>query len=334
MRRAWIPRIAVYLLCLAGALHASGGELAGTLRCAGDPAMAHMVSLWAGGFERLHPKVHVDAHMSGTDTAVAFLYTAKADVALVGRSAFPIEIQAFEWVYRYKPLQVEIMTGSDRRAGSSPALVVMVNEGNPMKAISVEELARLFGSSPAGTVAWRDLGVGGAIGDLPVRLFAPDMMSGTGRFFRHAVLADSRMLRWAQITEVEGGAIGSGSEDNAGQRIARSVASDPAALGIASLSDLVPGIRVLPIRGSSGAAIEPNRKTVGDRTYPLSRACLALLNVQPGKAPEPLAAAFLDYVLSEEGQRAVANDACFIPLDPARAAAQRSLLTAHPQTHP
>ena len=316
-------------------LQAASDVLTGTLRCAGDPAMAGIAAAWAKGFEALHPGVHVELHLTGSDTGIAGLYTGKADIAFMGRSPMPIEIQAFEWVFRYKPLQVDILTGSAGQAGRSPALAVIVRRDNPLAAISLPQLARLFAAAPAGPRTWGDLGLKGTWAARPVALYTPDMMSGTGRFFRHLVLADSRMLNWPQITEISGGPLGSGSEDDAGKAIARAVSADPEGLGLASLGDLAGDVRVVPVSDSdSSPPWAPTVETVKDRTYPLSRACFALVNSPPGSSPSAVVSAFLSYLLSPEGQATVASEGSYLPLQPDRAREQGRLLAPPPSFSP
>lgn len=194
-------------LLLAGLpLHA---ESTGVLRIAGNPELATRVAFWADAFHRQHPGVRVETHLTGSDTGMAALYTGKADIALLGRDPTLVEIQAFEWIYHYKPTQQKILTGSLDRPGRSPALVVFVHRDNPLRSLTLAQLEAVFGTEhkrSAGNIrTWGQLGLTGEWADRPISLYAPDAMSGTGRFFRHAVLGDSRMMNWAALTEFTDG---------------------------------------------------------------------------------------------------------------------------------
>ena len=109
-------------------------SVSGTLHLSGNPAMTAVVQQWVKGFKRVQPKVDVVLHLTGTDTGIAALYTGKAELALMGREPYPIEIQAFEWVFRYKPTQLRIMTGSlDRHVGQvAGPCGCIVNRRNPL----------------------------------------------------------------------------------------------------------------------------------------------------------------------------------------------------------
>jgi phosphate transport system substrate-binding protein len=98
----------------------------GILRIAGNAQLAPIVARWQSGFEKKHPDIRMKIDLKGSDVGVAGLYTAKADIALIGRDITESEEKAFEWVFRYKPSRVEVMTGSLEKAGKSPALVAFV----------------------------------------------------------------------------------------------------------------------------------------------------------------------------------------------------------------
>src|SRR5882672_1502182 len=107
------------IFCLFGFAATLGGAAGGALRLAGNPEMAAVVARWSAAFQKEHPGVRIETHFTGSDTGMAALYTSQADLALIGRAPTPNEIQGFEWIFHYKPAQVEIMTGSLDRPGQS-----------------------------------------------------------------------------------------------------------------------------------------------------------------------------------------------------------------------
>ena len=310
-------------LCAAPPLHA---ELTGVIRIAGNPELASRVTYWTNGFQRQHPAVRVKAHLTGSDTGMAALYTGKADLALLGRSPTPIEIQAFEWVYRYQPTQIEVLTGSLDHPGRSPALVVFVHRDNPLRSLTLTQLEAIFGTehrrSPENLRRWGQLGLTGDWAEHPINLYAPDAMSGTGRFFRYAVLGDSRMMNWEVLKEFTDS---SQRPHNAGTQIVAALAADRYGLAVANLGYSDDRVRPLALAVDAGSApVSATRDTLVTREYPLTRVVTALCNCAPGAPLDPLVREFLRFILSPGGQQDHADG--YLPLAAADAARQRAKL--------
>ena len=68
---------------------------------------------------------------------------------------------------------------------------------------------------------------------------------------------------------------------------------------------------------------EPTRENVARRAYPLTRSLYAYANRAPGEPLAPRVREYFLYILSSEGQDAVARDAGYLPLPPDLAALQR-----------
>ncbi|MDE2486074.1 MAG: hypothetical protein KGO51_01635, partial [Alphaproteobacteria bacterium] len=138
---------------------------AGVVRVWGNPGMAAALSRWTKDFHRIHPKIRIEAHLTGSDVAFAALYCGRADIALVGREAQEeTEAKAFQWVYGYPPTRVPVARGSFDQAGRSPALAVLVSRGNPLGRISLDQLRKLFVASSDANArhTWGELGATGA----------------------------------------------------------------------------------------------------------------------------------------------------------------------------
>ncbi|MDI1319912.1 MAG: substrate-binding domain-containing protein [bacterium] len=294
------------------------------LRLSGNPEMTSLVARWSAAFEKSHRNTRVETHLTGSDTGMAALYTGQADLALLGRSPTLSEIQAFEWIHHYKPAQVEIMTGSLDHAGKSPALVLFVHRDNPLAMLTLEQLDAIFGTehrlAPADLLIWGQLGLTGEWADKPIHLYAPDTMSGTGRFFRHVVLNDRRMMNWAQLTEFNDTAVPRGRTHDAGRQIIAALAQDRYGLAVASLDFTTAQVRPVPL------TVTATRGTVIARQYPLTRAVMACYGRKPGVPVDPLVREFLRYILSREGQQAVTDDNGYLPLTAALAAEQSAKL--------
>ena len=321
-------KIFLLLGLVTASLVAADGQISGVLRVSGNPEMTALVGRWSAAFQQEHPGVRVEAHLTGSDTGMAALYSSKADLALLGRAPTASELQAFEWVFRYKPAQVEIMTGSLDHAGKSPALVLFVHHDNPLAQLSLAQLDAIFGTehrlAPADIRTWGQLGLTGEWADKPIYLYGPDAMSGSGRFFRHVVLNDSRMMNWAQLTEFSDTGIPLKATHAAGRQVIAALAQDRYGLAVASLDFASAQVRAVPV------SVTATRETVQARQYPLSRAAIACYNRKPGAQVDPRVGEFLRYILGSDGQQAVLEDNGYLPLTADLAAQQLRKLEESP----
>jgi phosphate transport system substrate-binding protein len=298
----------------------------GTLRIWGTPEMKPIAQRWAEAFRKRHPGARVELRMTGSDIGMAGLYTGRADVALLGRDATANEVKAFEWVYRYKPARVAVMNGSLQRPGRSPALAAFVHRDNPLSRITLAELDALFGEERlrgAGRAirTWGDLGLAGDRAGKPVHLYTFDTESGTGRFFRNAVLGGSRKLHWETLEEFRDSApLGNPSHD-ASRKIIAALARDPYGLAVAG-AGAGPGVKALKVAAGEGPGEAPTREGIVAGRYPLARAVYAYFNRKPDAAADAKVAEFLQYALSREGQQDVEAAEAYLPLNPETAREQ------------
>ena len=91
--------------------------VSGTIRLWGHGApvldfMGQLVQSWEENFSRFQPGVRFEYDMYGTASAMGALDTGKGDIAILGQEIYPFEVTAFERVKHYKPLSIEIATGS------------------------------------------------------------------------------------------------------------------------------------------------------------------------------------------------------------------------------
>jgi phosphate transport system substrate-binding protein len=297
----------------------------GVIRIWGNAQMELLVRDWVDGFTKLHPNVRVELHLTGSDVAMAGLYTGKADIALLGREATEPEAKAFEWIYRYAPTKLELMTGSLDKAGRSPALVVFVHKDNPLEQLSLPQLDAIFGeehrTSPANIRDWAQLGLTDGWAGHAINLYAPDAESGTGRFFREHVLGGSTKMNWDHLLEFAEPVKPGAHVDDFGRRIVGALARDRYGIALGHLPAGSSEIKALAIRRADGEApVAATRDTLTARQYPLMRTAYAYVNRAPGQPLDANARAFLRYALGAAGQRSVERSNSYLPL-PATAAA-------------
>lgn len=283
----------------------------GLLRVWTSPHLSAVAGAWAEAYEKQYPDVEVQLHSTGSDTAMAGLYTAEADIALIGRDATSSEQKAFEWVFRYKAEPVPVLRGSMATEGQSPALAILVHPTNPLTEISTAELSRIL-SWDDEDLFWSDLNVTGSLADEKVEVFMPHAESGTGRYLRDAILGGDILLRWNSITEFSDSAA-QGALDTAATRSAEAVSTAPTALAIGIAS--VPGTKSLALRSGTSAAYHPDLLGVQSGDYLLARLVNAYINLPPDNVVDPKVQDFLEIALSPDGQALAAEASDFLSLD-------------------
>ncbi len=158
-------------------------------------------------------------------------------------------------------------------------LAVVVNEANTIESLSSEQLQDIYQGNISN---WKE--VGGA--DAPIVVVIREKNSGTRGAFDDIVLEGQEP--YAEHLEK---AITAGD-------MAAIVADMPDAIGYVGFGNLEPGIKALAIDG-----VVPSDETAKEGSYQLTRPLLLLT----GPLTQPIAQYFIDFALSTEGQKIVAD---------------------------
>jgi phosphate transport system substrate-binding protein len=267
--------------------------------------MSGLLRLWEQGFQKHHPEIRFHDELHGTASGIAGLYTGVADIAVMGREIWPIETLAFQSEFPWKPLEIEVATGSYDIPKSTYALVVYVHKSNPLSKLTMEQLAAAFGSKAH---TWGDLGLAGDWAAQPVHTYNFDYDNDKALFFRRRVFQDR--YRWdSSTTEFSNQTNARGETIDSGQLILEALARDPLGLAVSNPHYANPNVKALALDG-----VVATVETVRARTYPLTRAVYFYLNRDPKKPLDPKLGDFVRYVLSPEGQQDVAREGTYLPL--------------------
>lgn len=164
-------------------------------------------------------------------------------------------------------------------------LAVILHPSNPLQALSVEQLARVF----AGEVKrWEELGGrGGAI-----NLYARDDKSGTWDTFKELVLSS------------HGKALAAGARRfESSTQLSDAVAGDPQGIGFIGLP-YIRQAKALAISAGDSQPMLPSSELVATEDYPLSRRLF--LYIKPGES-NPWAQQLVRFAHSPRGQQVVAE---------------------------
>ncbi|MBF6624519.1 MAG: phosphate ABC transporter substrate-binding/OmpA family protein [Pseudomonas stutzeri] len=185
----------------------------------------------------------VAAH--GTGTGFAGLKDGSADLAAASR---PIKQNEYESLAALGDLR----DSSAEQVIAIDGLAIIVHPDNPIEALSVEQVARLF-SGDIGN--WRELGGS----NLPVELHARDDQSGTYDTFKELVLG-------AQGKALSPAAARYESND----QLSSTVSLHPGAIGFVGLASIGDS-RALAIADGDSLPMLPTSASVATEDYPLSR---------------------------------------------------------------
>jgi phosphate transport system substrate-binding protein len=310
---AWAPCAPAAATELAA--YSISGPVSGELRIWASPADGALIQELAHGFEALQPGVHVDVTLHGPESTMAGLYTGVADLAFLARELRrPVESMAFEWVHQYKPFEVQVANAglNTQRPGSQ--LAAFVAKSNPLTRLTLAQLDAILGAEhrrgSRNLREWGQLGLGREWQGRPIHVYGPGVDSIAALFVRATVLQDS--YKWnPDYRELPAAAID------------RTLAHDPLGIAYGAVSEAGPHIKSLALAAADGDPFTaPTAQTIAARTYPLTRVITVVLDREPGRPVEPKVKEFLHYVLSREGQAAIALDGAYVPLSPESAQQQ------------
>ena len=213
-----------------------------------------------------------------TDAGLQALLDRDTDIALAAREPDAAEAEAARAAD-----QGDLSMVSRSRVLALDALVPLVAPANPVEALSLEDLARLF----AGEITnWQDLGGP----DAPVILHLPDDTLGQGQDVALRILAPfDRVAAPSVIRHMDAG------------DLADAVARDPFAIGIGSFAH--PGnARIVPLRGTCGFTQHATTESLKAEDYPLTSPLLLYL---PVRRMPVLVRDFLSFFESQEADRVI-----------------------------
>jgi phosphate transport system substrate-binding protein len=293
--------------------------VSGDIRIWGAPEDRALVAQWDAGFRKHNPQARVVAQLHGPESALAGIYTGVADIAFIGRELrLPTDNMAFQWVKLYRPTTVEVANAGLKAKRPAEALGVFVHPDNPIAGLTVAQLDAIFGAEhkrgPANARTWGDVGLAGEWAARPIHVLAPPVTTIPALFFRKLVLDDS--FKWnPDMKEMP--------DDT--QALA-AVARDSTAIAYAPMVATTGAVRAVPLAKSGGAFVKLTEQSAADRSYPLSRVVIVAVDRAVGKPLDPRVREFLRYVLSDEGQAAIARDGAYVPLQPGAVQKQLKVL--------
>ncbi|MHB0957905.1 MAG: phosphate ABC transporter substrate-binding protein [Pirellulaceae bacterium] len=251
------------------------------IRVEGSDTMVNIAQAWAEKYHQQRPQIIVQVLGGGSGVGIASLIDGNCDMANCSRTMKPDEIE--KTLLRRGSKAVEHVVGFD-------AMGIYVHPANPIRGISMEELAAIFGEYPTIT-RWTDLGVTMPAGvpDKIIRVSRQNS-SGTYTYFREHVLGKGKDM-------------GLGSLDANGSKDAVALVSrTPCAIGYSGMGYATAEVKMVPVSAHKGQpGVAPSVENAKSGTYPITRPLLIYT------AGEPVGAVgdYLKWILARDGQEMV-----------------------------
>lgn len=229
---------------------------------------------FAEEYMKSNPGVVMQVNGGGSGTGIAALINGTVDLAQSSRPMKDAEKQDVE--NRRKAALNETPVALD-------ALAVFVNAANPVKSLTLDQLARVY----TGRVTnWNQIGGASA----PIVLYGRENSSGTYEYFKEHVLAKADFAPRTQTLQ------GTAAVINA-------VARDRNGIGYGGIA-YAQGVEAVGIKADANAvAVAPNEANVANGTYPISRN----LYFYWVASASPELQKFVQWATSPEGQKLVEN---------------------------
>ena len=278
-------------------------SLQGTIACVGSDSMDPLLQLWADTFHQHYPDISFGIISKGSGTAPEALANGTSQVGHMSREMTPEELSKFQAKFGYLPTRLVV---------AMDALAVYVNGNNPVPSLTLEQVDAIFSSTRrAGyardLVTWGDLGLGDVWTNRVIQPYGRDPQSGTRVFFKEHVLKKGEYK--SNLKEVP---------DQFA--LVEAPAADASGISYGPIQHSVRMVKSVPIVDFKGTTpIPPTVENVLNGRYPLTRFLYIYVNRKPGRLMDPKVMEFIKFILSSQGQRAVADfGAVALPADLAK----------------
>jgi len=274
------------LVMLMFAVPAFAGQGKNSIQIKGSDTMVNLGQAWAEKYMEKNPGDFIAVTGGGSGTGLSSLISASCDIAMSSRNIKDKEI------------------GLANKKGVSPneikvaldGLAVVVNPANPVDKLTLDQLAGIF----TGRISnWKD--VGGK--DEKIVVLSREVNSGTHVYFKEHVLRKNDPNNKEEFAP-------EALMLSSSQAIADEVAGNSSAIGYYGMGYISAKQKPVAIaKNETSEYVEPVIENVINNKYPISRPLFLYTN----GSPEGLIQKFVDFVLSEEGQKIVlATD--FVPV--------------------
>ncbi|MDD1651897.1 MAG: phosphate ABC transporter substrate-binding protein [Methanomicrobiales archaeon] len=253
---------------------ATPSQIAGKLKVTGSTTVLPIAQAEADAYMDKNLRADIQVAGGGSSVGVQAIGEGTADIGMSSREISDAEKAKYPGL---NPIDV-----------ATDAVVVIVHPQNPVSALTLDQVRGLYNGTYQG---WDS--VGGTL-TYPVTI-GRDSTSGTRVYFSEAVMKNEKYR--SDMREM-----------NSNGAVKQTVAQTPGAVGYVGLGFIDSTVKPIAIY-SNGKPVTPSIATILSHQYPISRPLYMITKGQPSG----LAQDYLDFILSRDGQKIVADQG-FVPL--------------------
>jgi phosphate transport system substrate-binding protein len=263
-----------FLIAILAAMPVAGNVFAATITLEGSTTLLPIAQRAAEEYMDANSSANITVRGGGSGVGINSLIDGSCEIACASRAIKDGEIQAAASKGRKPKAFVVAMDG----------IAVVVNDGNPVSALSKKQVADIY----TGKITYWSQ-VGGK--NEKIVVISRDSASGTFEAFGELALNKQKVVSGALMQA-------------SNQAISAVVSKTPGAIGYVGVGYVSPQIKAVSIEG-----VTAGKETVLTGKYAYSRPLFMYTDGEPkGEVKN-----FIDFVLSEDGQKIVEEEG-FVPL--------------------
>lgn len=243
----------------------------------GSDTMVILSQKWAEVYMKKNPGASIQVTGGGSGVGLAALINGSTDIANSSRPIKSSEVEKLK--ARYNTLGVEIPCAKD-------GLSVYLNKANPVASLTIKQIGQIFSGK---ITNWKE--VGGP--DASIKLYGRESSSGTFGFFKDNVVKTDFSPSCQTLPGTAA--------------IVNAVKKDKYSIGYGGAA-YAEGVKDCAVKkDDKSPAVLPTAATIKNHTYPITRYLYMYLKSKPTGEIK----AFVDWILSSEGQRLVVETGYF-----------------------
>lgn len=260
--------------CVGNEPNSSSSQERTSIKVTGSTTVLPIAQNAADAYMGTHPNADIQVTGGGSSVGVQAAGEKTADVGMSSRDVKSDELKKY-------PDLVITTIGKD-------GVAIIVHPANSITSLTTAQIKGIYNGNYTN---WNQ--VGGP--DMTIVVVGRDSASGTREFFTSSIMGGDKYVPTML-------------EKNSNGAVKQTITQTPGAIGYVGLGFIDNTVKPVRITTNSGA-IEPTVENVLSGAYPLSRSLYMLTNGQP----TGLAKAYIDYILSPEGQSLLTEEG-FVPV--------------------
>jgi len=246
-----------------------------TIKISGSTTVLPIVQKAADQYMAAHPEADIQVSGGGSGVGIQMIGAKTVDIGMTSREVTKDEMTKY-------PTFVVTTVAQD-------GIAIIVNPVNTLNYITLDQVMNIY----LGKITkWSEIpGANVPNTNNQIVIIGRDSASGTRTYF------DETILKLATPTNKM-------LDKNSNGAVTQTVAQTPGAIGYVSIGFVSKDVKALPIWYNADKIISASLDNVKTKTYPVSRNLYVITNGQPSG----LSGDFINYVLSADGQKIVADE--------------------------